>query len=176
MALPWIEDLDNKFIYISYGDIVVASRNIELLTKSDAKLSVLIDLSWEALWSLRMEDPYDDIESLKLSGTRITEIGQAVTSNADVQGQYIGVLKVDRLLLLEMLSDYKSWVESSPSNEIMTKRRNLYLTDFIQRYIDDSGEVIAVTMEGGWLEVDSVQDLEIYQKNWFQDSIFGDLV
>jgi len=176
MALPCIESLNSEFIYVSYGDIVVASRNIELLTKSEAKVSILIDTAWEALWSLRMENPIDDIESLKLSGSRITEIGQTVTSEDDVEGQYIGVLKVDRLLLVEMLMDYRTWVESSPSHEVMAKRRNLYLTDFIQRYIDISGEVTAVLMDGGWLEVDSAQDLEIYERNWSKDSIFGDLV
>ena len=75
-----------------------------------------------------------------------------------------------------MLIDYKEWVERSPSSEVSSNRKNLYLTDFIQRYIDDSGVVTAVPINGGWLEVDSVQDLETYEKNWSAESVFADLV
>lgn len=176
MALPTIEGLQDHYIYISYGDIVVSRKNINMLVESEAELSVLVDLDWERLWSLRMEDYIEDVESLRISGSIITEIGKPVTVNTDVEGQYIGVLKVERALLIDMLIDYKEWVERSPSSEVSSNRKNLYLTDFIQRYIDDSGVVTAVPINGGWLEVDSVQDLETYEKNWSAESVFADLV
>ena len=176
MALPTIEALQDDFIYISYGDIVVARKNIELLVKSEAEFSVLADLDWESLWSLRMESYMDDVESLKFSGSKIIEIGKPVSSKSDVQGQYMGVVKVDRLLLVRILKEYRAWVDNASSDEIAAQRRNLYLTEFIQRYIDNSGVVTPVLINGGWIEVDSAEDLKLYEKSLNRHSIFTDLV
>ena len=176
MALPTIELLKGNFVYISYGDIVVARKNIELLIRSNAKFSVLVDLQWEALWSLRMENYMSDVESLKVSGSKITEIGKPAYSKSDIQGQYMGVLKIDRLLLIKLLKEYKNWVDSTSSESLKFERRNLYLTDFIQRYIDNCGEVTPVMINGGWLEVDTTEDLKRYEDSWDKNSIFTDLM
>ena len=176
MALPQIEKLDDEFIYLSYGDIILAAKNVQLLIDSSADMSVVVDLNWELLWSFRMENYMTDVESLKFSGTTITEIGQKAQSKLDIQGQYIGVLKIRRELLISQLRSYKTWVYDDVTATSILDRQNLYLTDFIQQYIDKSGEVTAVFINGGWLEVDSVQDLMRYEKNWGANSIFSDLL
>ena len=56
-----------------------------------------------------------DVESLKVSGSKITEIGKPAYSKSDIQGQYMGVLKIDRLLLIKLLKEYKNWVDSTSS-------------------------------------------------------------
>lgn len=117
-----------------------------------------------------------DVESLKFSGTTITEIGQSAQSKLDVQGQYIGVLKIRRELLISQLRSYKTWVYEDVTETSILDRQNLYLTDFIQQYIDKSGEVTAVFINGGWLEVDSVSDLMAYEANWVENSFFSDIV
>lgn len=176
MALPKIEKLHDKFVYVSYGDIVLAAKNVQLLIDSSADMSVVVDLNWELLWSLRMENYMTDVESLKFSGTTITEIGQSAQSKLDVQGQYIGVLKIRRELLISQLRSYKTWVYEDVTETSILDRQNLYLTDFIQQYIDKSGEVTAVFINGGWLEVDSVSDLMAYEANWVENSFFSDIV
>ena len=40
----------------------------------------------------------------------------------------------------------------------------MFLTSFIQLLINASWEVRAVCVEGGWLEVDSLEDLRIYEE------------
>ena len=41
---------------------------------------------------------------------------------------------------------------------------NIYMTDFIEKLIKSKLPVKACLIEGGWLEVDSTKDLEIYNK------------
>ena len=176
MALPQIEKLDDEFIYLSYGDIILAAKNVQLLIDSSADMSVVVDLNWELLWSFRMENYMTDVESLKFSGTTITKKKKKAQSKLDIQGQYIGVLKIRRELLISQLRSYKTWVYDDVTATSILDRQNLYLTDFIQQYIDKSGEVTAVFINGGWLEVDSVQDLMRYEKNWGANSIFSDLL
>ena len=41
---------------------------------------------------------------------------------------------------------------------------NMYMTSFIQELIDSNWKVKGVFVENGWLEVDSVEDLKIYEQ------------
>ena len=42
--------------------------------------------------------------------------------------------------------------------------RNMYMTSFLQGLIDCGIGAKAVEVENGWLEVDSAEDLEIYEE------------
>ena len=46
----------------------------------------------------------------------------------------MGVLKIDRLLLIKLLKEYKNWVDSTSSESLKFERKT-YISDFIQRYI-----------------------------------------
>ena len=39
----------------------------------------------------------------------------------------------------------------------------LYMTSFLQALIDSGWPVAAVEVDGGWLEVDTLQDLRLYE-------------
>jgi L-glutamine-phosphate cytidylyltransferase len=41
---------------------------------------------------------------------------------------------------------------------------NMYMTSFLQNLIDSGWKAKAVVVESGWLEVDSVGDLEHYEE------------
>jgi len=175
MALPQIEHMKQEYVYVSYGDIILSKKNIETLMKSDGDINVIVDRKWEELWSLRMTDYMDDIETLKATGDMITEIGKKPSTIADVQGQYIGVLKIKRSILIDELKLYQEWVANSTSPSEFSDRKNLYMTDFIQININKNNEVKAVFIDGGWLEVDSVDDLDAYERAWGNETPFSDL-
>ena len=50
---------------------------------------------------------------------------------------------------------------------------NMYMTSFVQYLVDSGWDVRAIPVDGGWLEIDSVDDLETYEK-WAQDGALGD--
>jgi NDP-sugar pyrophosphorylase family protein len=39
----------------------------------------------------------------------------------------------------------------------------MYMTDFLQHLIESGWRVQAVPVDGGWLEVDTPQDLQVYE-------------
>ena len=39
----------------------------------------------------------------------------------------------------------------------------MFMTDFIQRYIDGGGIVSPIYAYGGWLELDTIDDLNLYE-------------
>jgi len=175
MSLPLIEKIQEEFIYVCYGDIIMGSKNIKALMSSysDADIALIIDEEWESLWSMRMDDYMKDVESLKYKDNKVIEIGKKDPDISEVQGQYTGVIKFKRNILIEELKAYESWVKDSINKEVMHSRRNMYLTDFIQNYIDKNGAVKPVLINGGWLEVDSAEDLLAYENNWSKFSFLA---
>ena len=74
-------------------------------------------------------------------------------------------MRLDRKLLIHLLSDYVAWVTEAQNDAETHRRKNIYMTDFIQNYIDGDGIVKSVFIDGRWLEVDTVKDLKIYESN-----------
>lgn len=152
------EDLEAEII-VSYGDIVYSCSVLRALLKSEADISLTIDLDWESYWRARNEDPLDDAESLKLaSDGRILEIGQKPKSLAEIEGQYMGLMKFSAKgvnILKKVFHDAKA---------IGTLRgkapENAYMTDLLQAIIDAGYRIDAVPVHGGWVEVDTVADLQ----------------
>jgi NDP-sugar pyrophosphorylase family protein len=52
-----------------------------------------------------------------------------------------------------------------PSAEYEGKDKdNMYMTSFLQHLIDVGWQVQAVPVDGGWLEIDTIEDLELYHR------------
>jgi choline kinase len=147
-------------VIISYSDIVYSPRVVRRLIDADADFAVVIDRDWRELWQRRMADPLKDAETLRLDERgNIVELGKKPRSYDDIEGQYIGLLKVRGRVWPELRAFYAT---------LDRKRRydgkdfdNMYMTSFVQAVIDRLMPVQAVPINGGWLEVDVPSDLEI---------------
>lgn len=142
-------------LILSYSDIIYPSELCRQLIQTDGEIVVAADLEWEKLWRMRMEDPLSDAETFRMdSEGKITEIGKKPKTLEEVQAQYIGLLKI-RSHKIEILYQILRKLEA--------RANQLYMTDLIQMLIDQNWEIKASLFEGGWLEVDSIEDLRCYQ-------------
>ena len=67
----------NEDLIISYGDIVYQQDNLASLLDSTDEISLMIDMNWRDLWSIRFTDPLDDAETLIIdSSGHIKELGK----------------------------------------------------------------------------------------------------
>jgi len=173
-TLPYLVGLRQKYVYLSYGDIVLCREAIDAVEHSSGDFNVVVDVLWESLWSLRMNDYLNDVETLKMDGAKIIEIGKQPESMSDINGQYIGVMKVKRELLIQLLNDYKRMLDKEIAED-QVKIKNMYMTDFIQNYIETGGYVTSVLIEGGWLEVDTLEDLRVYDAHFNTHILFSKL-
>ena len=139
---------------ISYGDIVYDRSVVEALQNCDAPLCVVIDSEWRRLWELRFDDPLSDAETLRIEDDRVVEIGAEPSGYNEIDGQYIGLIKVRRDYVDEFVDAYDSLDQSS-----------IHMTRFIQHLIDSGWEVAPVEIDGSWLEVDTLEDLEVYRSS-----------
>jgi len=151
------EELEGD-ILLCYGDIVYSREILEALLKSDADIAVAIDLEWESYWRARNEDPLDDAETLKLTNDgQIIEIGQKPKSLSEIEGQYMGLMKFSAKGIKQLK---KTFNDAKISGALRGKSlEKAYMTDLLQEMIDLNFRLDAVTVNGGWVEVDTVSDL-----------------
>ena len=150
-------------IIISYSDIVYTQPVLNALLEAKGKISVVVDKDWRRLWEIRMENPLLDAETLKLDADgNIIELGKKPTCYDEIEGQYVGLIKIAKSSLPEICQFYQGLdQEKSYDGKDFD---NMYMTTFLQNIIDSLAPIKAVMIHGGWLEVDTTDDLERYQK------------
>ncbi len=149
-------------LIIGYGDIVYRADVLQKLLETDGELVVAADLDWFELWRQRMENPLDDAETFKMTEHgQVIELGKQPHAREDSQAQYIGLIKVSA----DKVADFIQHYHEMDTNQLYDGKDfvNMYMTSLIQNLIDTGWQVQAALIKGGWLEVDSVEDLQTYE-------------
>ena len=148
-------------IIVSYGDIVYEAGVLDaLLTGADA-ISVVVDRQWRGYWETRFKDPLSDAESLRLDNEGcITDIGNTVDNIDDIEAQYIGLMrfqghgiKTIRAARENLRAVTRPWMEKRTI-------ANAYMTDLLMEIILTGNKVHGIPVDGGWLEIDTVEDYQ----------------
>jgi len=153
-ARPWLE---SGPCIVSYSDIFYDASAVRSLMASPAALAITYDPDWLPLWEKRFGDPLLDAETFRLhaDGT-LAEIGNQPRALAQIQGQYMGLLRFTP----------QGWAEVERVRAALTPAQcdSLHLTGTLQRTIDAGRlAVSALAYRGPWGEVDSADDLAVYQ-------------
>ena len=145
---------------VSYSDIIFDPSVLDVLIKSTGyDVYVVIDEDWLNLWKSRMENPLSDAETLKIdSDGFISEIGKKPLSYECIEGQYIGLMKFSPTGLELLRQVYGSL----DRNDIFDGKDidNMYMTSLLQLLINSGVKVRPVYIQGGWIEIDSAEDLK----------------
>jgi len=150
-------------VLVAYGDIVYDPRLVEALAAATAPVAVAVDRAWQPLWELRMEDPLADAETLKIDAAgHLTELGRVPTGYADIQGQYVGLVRVRADVAPDWPRRYDALDPVGPYEG--RDRDHMFMTAFLQLLIDDGVPVAAAMVDGGWVEVDTLDDLAVYER------------
>lgn len=148
-------------VLIAYADIVYEPRIIKALANCDDPLSTTVDRDWLRLWKARAADPIQDAETLRLDDLGfIQELGRKPESLDQIEAQYMGLVKATREFAPTLVSVHQAL---DPDAKYEGKDlRNMYMTSFLQHLIDTGHPLKAVQVDGGWLEIDTVKDLELF--------------
>ena len=152
-------------IIISYGDIVYQKNVLQKLIDLDAPISLVIDRAWLSYWKTRMEDPLTDLETLKLDNTnKIIEIGKKPQNLSEIDGQYIGLIKVNAQFVTKLKNTWQNM-----DKDILYDGKdydNMYMTSYLQMLINLGWDIRATFIENGWAEIDCLADLDVALANW----------
>jgi L-glutamine-phosphate cytidylyltransferase len=149
-------------LIICYSDIVYEPSVLSSIMESPNDISVAVDDSWLPYWKLRFDDPLEDAESLVIDESdRILEIGSKVDTVQHIDSQYIGLLKLQRTGVESLTKCHQGL--GDVRREWMDKRdiKQAYMTDLLMEAIHRDIPVHATHINSGWLEIDTVNDLEL---------------
>lgn len=140
-------------LVVSYSDIVYSAESIRALLESSADLALTYDRQWLNLWSRRFDNPLADAETFRLDGNgMISEIGRKATTVAEIEGQFMGLLKLN--------TQGRIWIDdvfkANPD-----ARLSLDTTALLQNLIAAGRLPKGVPIDGGWCEIDNLDDLAV---------------
>jgi choline kinase len=145
-------------VLVSYADIFYRSELVAGLVAAPGDLVLSYDRQWRALWERRFADPLADAETFRIDAAgALLEIGGKTDVIADIQGQYMGLLKFTPAAwsAVEVLLD-----RLEPS-----VRGKLDMTSLLRRLlVDHAGLIRTHGTDGQWGEIDNPGDVELYQR------------
>lgn len=145
---------------VAYGDIVVEPSVFTTLlaTAADADLCMPINTRWLPLWQARMEHPLDDAERLRTATDgQLLDIGGIPDSLADVQAQFMGILRLSPAGATALAGFYRQAVLRN------TAAARWDTTTLLAAWLRTGHQVATVQVPGGWLEIDTPRDLDVYE-------------
>jgi choline kinase len=162
-------------LIVSYGDIIYEKKVLESLINSPFDISLVIDSKWKKYWEKRFDDPLSDAESLVLNNNRVMEVGKQVNSYDKICGQYVGLMKFQGPAIEIIKNHYlqkKSEAKNgkNPMNDSLPFEKS-YLTDFLNSMINENIEINAVSIDNGWLELDTISDYKLYNELYEKDKL-----
>ncbi len=153
-AEPW---LDSYPCIVSYADIVYHPRAVEALMQSEGGLAITYDRLWYSLWKERFADPLSDAETFRTGEDgALLEIGERRSSLDSIEGQYMGLLKFTPAGWARV----KFFLDKTQP----ALKDALDMTGLLRRLLGEGMKINTVPIEGRWCEVDSEQDLSMYER------------
>lgn len=154
MAESWLK---SETCLVCYSDIVFSPNAIRVLAKSAAPLAITSYSGYWELWEKRMGNPLEDLETFRADSTgRLLEIGKKPDTPADIQGQFMG--------LLRFTPENWGWVEKTVQEPMAKPLNKLDMTTLLQELLQRDYPIQAIPTDDLWLECDSEQDIMAYEK------------
>ena len=152
-------------LIVAYSDIAYEPKVLNALIESPHEISVVVDLQWRPYWERRFSDPLSDAESLRMDGKGlITDIGRKVQNIDAIEGQYLGLLRFHATGVDTLRKARTGFSRGPYSLQCKRSFAQAYMTDLLMHMILSGEEIHAVTVDAGWLEIDTVEDFLLAQK------------
>jgi choline kinase len=151
----------------TYADIVYRGSTVQRLAASPYDKVLACDTDWRRRYVDRSQHPETDAEKLRAEGERVVELSRRIHSDA-ASGEFIGVAKVTAGGAREILEAFdaarsrwagKTWREGRTFERA-------YLIDLFQDMIESGSDFHRVDTFGGYMEIDTREDLACAEKWW----------
>ena len=163
ISLFCAENAINGEIIISYSDIYFEKSIVEKLMLSRSDISIVVDVDWRPRYEGRKDHPPEQAEHVVFdSHGRVARIGKIYHDEPDVNGEFIGMMKLSPEgadLLKKHFGLARARHAGRPFQRAASFER-AYLTDMMQEMADHGVPIHCVTIDGGWREIDTVEDYE----------------
>jgi choline kinase len=146
----------------SYSDIVFRPEVVRTALMTEADYALVIDRRWSEAYEGRVNHPVAEAEVARVEGGRVTRVGKKTVPVEQATGEFIGLAHFSANAAEQMKERYhrrKRELEDKPYGTA-ARMQVAYVTDLLNDLIDDGVVMRPAFIDGGWREIDTVEDLE----------------
>jgi len=168
LSLFYARDAMEGPFLTTYSDIVYTAGVVRAAVDSPHDVALVVDRQWDQAYEGREDHPVAQAELTEVDGERVTAVGKQVGPDHAV-GEFIGLARFSAeggRLLREIYDDVRASHRDDAPFHAAAEFRKAYLTDLFLEMIDRGVDVGIVPIDGGWREIDTVEDLERVNREW----------
>jgi choline kinase len=155
----------------TYADIVYRGSAVQKLVEAPHDKVLVCDTDWRRRYVDRSLHPETDAEKMRAEGPRVVELSRKIASER-ASGEFIGVTRMTPDGAREFVEAFdaaratwagKTWREGRTFERA-------YLIDLFQEMIEGGSAFHRVDTFGGYMEIDTQEDLACAEK-WWRESV-----
>jgi choline kinase len=159
----------------TYADIVYRGSTVRKLVDAPYDKVLACDTDWRRRYLDRSLHPESDGEKMRAEGPRVVELSRRIAPER-ASGEFIGVAKLSAEGASELVAAYdEARAQHAGSGQPWREGRpfeRAYLIDLFQSMIEKGSPFHRVDTHGGYMEIDTGEDLACADK-WWRESIPG---
>jgi L-glutamine-phosphate cytidylyltransferase len=148
----------------SYTDIIYRGSAVADAVKASRDKVLVCDTDWRRRYVRRTKHPESDAEKMRAEGDRVIEVSRTIESEK-ASGEFIGVAKFTADGAREMLEAYD---RAKATETTLGDRpfKKAYLIHLWQWMIERGSTFHRVDTPGGYMELDTLEDLSLAETWW----------
>jgi L-glutamine-phosphate cytidylyltransferase len=151
----------------TYADIVYEGDIVRKLVSSRQRIALGCDTAWRRRYVDRSQHPESDAEKMRAEGSRVVELSRRIPSES-ATGEFIGVMKLSADGAAEFLDAFDRASAAHAGGQFREGRtfQRAYLIDLLQHMLEAGSEMHRENTAGGYMELDTLEDLAAAEKWW----------
>lgn len=154
----------------TYSDIVFTADAVEAALKMPGDINLVVDRQWRRAYEGRHDHPVEQAELVLADGDRAKAVGKHVGVEGAL-GEFIGLASYSARGARWMRETFQELKGRLKDDDIYRQGRlfrRAYLADLFEELIERGADIRVVPIDGGWREIDTVQDLRAVNHDWTQ--------
>lgn len=150
---------------ISYSDVWYHEQPFTKLMQSTAPFSICVDTDWIKAYEGRSDHPLSEAENVLYDAKGLATLcGKNLYAQHPTNcGEFIGLLRTNAQMtnvLKEVFDEVDQKLDYQAPFHFAQQWQKAYLTDFFNELIQRDYPVHCSFVQGGWTEIDTIQDYE----------------
>ncbi|RAL24861.1 nucleotidyl transferase [Lujinxingia litoralis] len=155
-------------LLISYSDIVFGPPVVKAALSTEHDITLVIDRQWHRAYQGRHDHPVEQAELARVDQGLVRRVGKHVGPEGAL-GEFIGLTYLSERGAHQLREAFARVRQRLDLDAIFRNQRTFqkaYLCDLFEELIDQGVSIGAAPIDGGWREIDTVEDLHAVNAGW----------
>ena len=162
-------------LIISYGDVIFDEQILQSLINFKGSIGLGIDFGWEKNYDGQRQGLKDEATTVQIKNNVCTKIidgkehkksknqNASKFSNSENQqiGEFVGLMRLSKHGSTIFIKRYEELINSHTGafHEAISISQ-AYFSDMLQELVDNHIEILPISVQGKWCEIDTIEDLK----------------